>query len=242
MIKRKINKIITGKVGTNNGINRDEWIESKLSNLQKGSTILDAGAGEGKYKKFCEHLNYTSQDIAEYDGSGDGTGIQTNVRNYEKLDIVSDIVDIPVSENYFDNVLCIEVIEHVPDPLEALKEIHRILKKGGNLILTAPFNSLTHYAPYHYSTGFNRYYYQHHLENLGFEIEEIIPNGNYFEYLAQEVRRIKNVAFEYSSKNLNIFYKIGIYLVLVLLGSLSKKDKGSHELLNFGYFVKAKKR
>ena len=23
----------------------------------------------GKYKKFCEHLNYTSQDIAEYDGS-----------------------------------------------------------------------------------------------------------------------------------------------------------------------------
>jgi ubiquinone/menaquinone biosynthesis C-methylase UbiE len=241
MLKRKINEIITGKVGKNNGINRDEWIESKLSNLQKDSSILDAGAGEGKYKKFCEHLNYTSQDIAEYDGSGDGTGIQTKERNYEKLDIVSDIVDIPVSENYFDNVLCIEVIEHVPDPIEALKEIYRILKKDGNLILTAPFNSLTHYAPYHYSTGFSRYYYQHHLENLGFEIEEIIPNGNYFEYLAQEVRRIKNVALEYSSKNVNIFYKIGIYLVLVLLGSLSKKDKGSHELLNFGYFVKAKK-
>ena len=110
------------------------------------------------------------------------------------------------------------------------------------MILTAPFNSLTHYAPYHYSTGFSRYYYQYHLENLGFEIEEIIPNGNYFEYLAQEVRRIKNVALQYSAKNLNIFYKIGIYLVLVLLGSLSKKDKGSHELLNFGYFVKAKKR
>ena len=50
------------------------------------------------------------------------------------------------------------------------------------------------------------------------------------------------MAFEYSSKNLNIFYKVGIYIVLVLLGSLSKKDNGSHELLNFGYFVKAKKR
>ena len=137
--------------------------------------------------------------------------------------------------------MCIEVIEHVPNPLEAIKEIHRVLKKGGNLILTAPFNSLTHYAPYHYSTGFNRYYYQHHLEDIGFEIEEIIPNGNYFEYLAQEVRRIKNVAFEYSSKNINIFYKIGLYIVLVLLGNLSKYDKGSDELLNFGYFVKAKK-
>ena len=241
MIKRKINKIITGQVGTNNGINRDKWIENKLSNLQKGSSILDAGAGEGKYKKFCEHLNYTSQDIAEYDGSGDGTGIQTKERNYEKLDIISDIADIPVSDNNFDSVMCIEVIEHVPNPLEAIKEIHRVLKKGGNLILTAPFNSLTHYAPYHYSTGFNRYYYQHHLEDIGFEIEEIIPNGNYFEYLAQEVRRIKNVAFEYSSKNINIFYKIGLYIVLVLLGNLSKYDKGSDELLNFGYFVKAKK-
>lgn len=242
MLKRKINELITGKVGTNNGINRDEWIENQLSNLQEGSSILDAGAGEGKYKKFCEHLNYTSQDIAEYDGSGDGTGIQTKERNYEKLDIISDIINIPVSDNNFDNIMCIEVIEHVPNPLEAIKEIHRILKKGGSLILTAPFNSLTHYAPYHYSTGFSRYYYQHHLENLGFEIEEIIPNGNYFEYLAQEVRRIKNVAFQYSAKNLNIFFKIGIYLVLVLLGSLSKKDEGSHELLNFGYFVKAKKR
>ena len=242
MLKRKINELITGKVGTNNGINRDEWIEYQLSNLKDGSSILDAGAGEGKYKKFCGHLNYISQDIAEYDGSGDGTGIQTKERNYEKLDIVSDIIDIPVSDNNFDNVMCIEVIEHVPNPIEAIKEIHRILKKGGNLILTAPFNSLTHYAPYHYSTGFSRYYYQHHLENLGFEIEEIIPNGNYFEYLAQEVRRIKNVGVEYSSKNINIFYKIGIYIVLALLGNLSKNDHGSHELLNFGYFVKAKKR
>ena len=242
MLKRKINEFITGKVGTNNGLNRDEWIENQLSNIQEGSSILDAGAGEGKYKKFCEHLNYTSQDIAEYDGSGDGTGIQTKERNYERLDIISDIINIPVSDNNFDNIMCIEVIEHVPNPLEAIKEIHRILKKGGSLILTAPFNSLTHYAPYHYSTGFSRYYYQHHLENLGFEIEEIIPNGNYFEYLAQEVRRIKNVALQYSAKNLNIFFKIGIYLVLVLLGSLSKKDEGSHELLNFGYFVKAKKR
>ena len=127
-----------------------------------------------------------------------------------------------------------------PRPYRGTKRNPSNSEKGGNLI-TAPLIVLL-IMSYHYSTGFSRYYYQHHLENLGFEIEEIIPNGNYFEYLAQEVRRIKNVALQYSAKNLNIFYKIGIYLVLVLLGSLSKKDKGSHELLNFGYFVKAKKR
>ena len=50
MLKRKINQVITGTVGTKNGISRDDWIKNKLSNLQKGSLILDAGAGEGKYK------------------------------------------------------------------------------------------------------------------------------------------------------------------------------------------------
>ena len=35
MLKRKINELITGKVGTNNGLNRDEWIENQLSNFKK---------------------------------------------------------------------------------------------------------------------------------------------------------------------------------------------------------------
>jgi len=56
--------------------------------------------------------------------------------------------------------MCIEVIEHVEDPQLVFKEFSRLLKKDGVLILTAPFNSLTHYSPYHYATGFSKFYYQ----------------------------------------------------------------------------------
>jgi len=241
MIKKQINKFITKDIGTLNGFNRDKWIKDSLSALPKGSSILDAGAGESKYKKFCGHLKYTSQDIAEYDGQGDGYGIQTQTRDYSNLDIISDITSIPVEDGSFDSVMCIEVFEHLPDPLLALKELKRILKPGGTIIITAPFNSLTHYAPYHYSTGFSKYYYQHHLENYGFKEITIKNNGDYFQYLAQEIRRLKSVGLKYSNTKANILQKISIYMILRLLLKFQKNDHGSHELLNFGYFVTAVK-
>mgnify|MGYP000872371807 CR=1 FL=1 len=114
MIKKQINEFITKDIGTLNGFNRDKWIKDSLSSLPKGSSILDAGAGESKYKKFCGHLKYTSQDIAEYDGQGDGYGIQTQTRDYSNLDIISDITSIPVEDGSFDSVMCIEVFEHLP--------------------------------------------------------------------------------------------------------------------------------
>ena len=241
MIKQKINNFITKQVGTSNGSSREEWLEKTLSRLPKNTTILDAGAGEGKYKKFCTHLDYKSQDIAEYDGEGDGKGLHTQTRDYNNLDFVSDITNMPIEDEYFDSVLCVEVLEHVPDPIKAIKEINRVTKKGGHLILTAPFNSLTHYAPFHFSTGFNKYFYEHNLKEYGYEIIEIVPNGNYFEYLAQEIRRIKSVSDNYSNNKLNLFRKISIYLILNLLSSLSMSDKGSSELLCFGYQVYCKK-
>ena len=65
----------------------------------------------------------------------------------------------PVKNNEFDHILCIEVLEHLPNPTEAIYEFSRILNVGGTLILTAPFNSLTHYAPFYFYNGFSKYYY-----------------------------------------------------------------------------------
>lgn len=239
--KNILNKAITKDVGNNNGTTRESWLKSTLANLKEGTSILDAGAGEGKYKSFCNHLDYFSQDIAEYDGEGDGRGIQTNSRDYSKLDFVSDICNMPIENESFDAVMCIEVIEHVPNPIDALIELHRILKKGGTLILTAPFNSLTHYAPYHYSTGFSSYFYEYHFKKLGFEVIEIKPNGNFFEYIGQETRRLKNISLKYSNYKFNFFNKITIYMILNLLSKLSKKNIGSEELLCFGFHVICKK-
>ena len=110
------------------------------------------------------------------------------------------------------------------------------------LILTAHFNSLTHYAPYHFSTGFTKYFYEHHLKEYDFEIIEIVENGSYFEYLAQEARRLGSVSRQYTNKKLNFFEKLISLLYLRTLNKLSKSDTGSKDILNFGIQILAQKR
>lgn len=229
-------------VGTLNEKTREAWIQKTLKKIPKGSHILDAGAGEQQFKKFCRYLKYVSQDFGKYTGEGDKKGLQVGAWDNSKLDIISDIKSIPVKDKSFDAILCTEVLEHLPDPILALREFSRIIKKNGFLIITAPFCSLTHFSPYHFSTGFNKYYYQEHLENFGFEIIEIEPNGNYFEFLAQEIRRISVVKKMYiKNSKRNYFETIVRKLMLLFLQNLSKKDNGSSELLCFGYNVFARK-
>jgi len=228
------------KVGTNNESNRVKWIENSLSKIPAGSKILDAGAGECQFKKFCSHLKYVSQDFAQYTGEGN-IGLQTGTWDNTKLDIISDITAIPVKNGAFDAVMCTEVLEHVPDPVAALKELNRVLKPGGYLLITAPFASLTHFAPYHFASGLSRFFYEHHLKEMNYNIEDLTHNGNYFEFIGQEVRRIKRVSKEYSS-GYNFFDKIFTHLTLFTLEKLSKKDRKSQELLCYGIHVFAQKK
>src|SRR5258707_5512413 len=55
--------------------------------------------------------------------------------------IKMDIHQIPFSENQFDVVLCNHVLEHVNDDIQAMREIHRVLKPGGWAILQVPIFS-----------------------------------------------------------------------------------------------------
>ncbi|MBI5325181.1 MAG: methyltransferase domain-containing protein [Ignavibacteriae bacterium] len=248
--KVKHNKIIIwlyknifakGKVGRLNDANRENWVKSQVEKIPNGLKILDAGAGELRYKKFCSHLDYISQDFSQYDGSGDSTGLQMGSWDQSKIDIISDITAIPMDNESIDVILCVEVLEHVPEPIKVISEFSRLLKKNGKLILTAPFNSLTHFAPFHFSTGFNKYFYEKHLSENGFEILEINKNGNYFEYTAQELRRLPEVSKRYTGKNI-FLSRLLIKLLLITLGRLSSKDKGSDELLCYGYHILAEKK
>ncbi len=240
MLKQKLKRILHYNY---NQRKRDEWIKSKLSKLKPNIKILDAGAGKLRYKRFCSHLDYTSQDFGKYNGEGDGKGLQTKNWDTSRLDIISDICEIPEKDSSFDVILCAEVLEHLPNPIKALQEFSRLLKKGGQLILTAPICSLTHFAPFYFYNGFSNYFYEKHLKENGFIIKELTYNGNWFDYISRELYRGEYIIERYTHVNFitrKILSLIMRFLSLLLI-FCSKKDSGSHETLSFGILVVGEK-
>jgi ubiquinone/menaquinone biosynthesis C-methylase UbiE len=172
--------------------NRQAWLKQTLAALPAGTRLLDAGAGELKNRQYCGHLTYVSQDFCQYSGAAAGLneGLQSEAWDTSRIDLVSDITAIPVPDESFDAILCTEVLEHVPEPSHALKEFARLLKPGGVMILTAPFGSNVHMAPYHFCSGFSKYWYEYHLAQLGFAVKELTANGDWYALLRQEITRL----------------------------------------------------
>ena len=50
----------------------------------------------------------------------------------------TNFINLDFEDNFFDFVLSLETLEHVPEPSQFLKEIHRVLKKGGTLVMSLP--------------------------------------------------------------------------------------------------------
>lgn len=212
--------------------NRIAWVKDTLARVPAGSRILDAGAGEQLCRPFCAHLDYVSQDFCQYDVSENDAGLHTEKWDTSGIDLVSDITAIPEPDGSFDAVLCSEVLEHIPEPTKALDEFTRLLRPGGSLILTAPFMSVVHMAPYHYCSGFSRYWYEHHLSQRGYAIEELSPNGDWFLFCEQEVKRLGSTARSYRHWAWPVAYALSMGLLAYFKLPLRRK---ADDLACFGW-------
>lgn len=169
---------------------RDALVRDFIARQTPGSSLLDAGAGPQRFKRYCAHLHYISQDFGQYLGGDDFAGEPLKEWDSRSCDILSDISAIPLSDNSIDSIICVEVFEHLPRPADALKEFSRLLRTGGRLLVTAPFNSQYHQVPYFFYSGFSSEFYRTYAAEFGLEIVRIVPIGDYYESIAQELLRL----------------------------------------------------
>jgi SAM-dependent methyltransferase len=102
--------------------------------------LLDVGCGTEPYRELFTVSAYIGLDIDS------PVSRQRNIADY-----FYDGEKFPFENASFDSVLCNEVLEHVFNPDEFIREIARILKPGGKILLTVPFVWDEHEQPFDYA-------------------------------------------------------------------------------------------
>lgn len=135
--------------------------------------LLDVGCGWRPYEKtfFAGARRYVGLDF---------------LTDRSKPDVIGSAMQIPLPDSAFDTVVSTEVLEHVPEPLRALKEMRRVIKPGGHLILTVPMYWPRHDLPY----DFFRYPYDgllHLLKEADWELVKMFNRGHAYALLGQVI-------------------------------------------------------
>jgi SAM-dependent methyltransferase len=114
------------------------WIYAELKNLQRNSNILDVGCRDASLTRL---LAKYSSNVTALDSSGGR--VAENAMLYPEIRFLQhDIHEaIPFNDGTFDVIWCSGVLEHVPNPGFALREMYRGLTPGGRLLVTVPYNS-----------------------------------------------------------------------------------------------------
>lgn len=107
-----------------------------------GFVVYDIGCGDKPFAQIVRSLGcgYIGVDVAD--------GFYK-----EKPDLIGSATEVPAPDGVADIVISSEVVEHLEQPFEALREAHRLLKPNGVLLCSTPFLYPIHAAP----NDFGRY-------------------------------------------------------------------------------------
>jgi ubiquinone/menaquinone biosynthesis C-methylase UbiE len=106
--------------------------------------ILDAGCGNGRYSRFLLRSADADALLTSFDLSPHMLlRARARLRSARVSHAVADLTRLPYADASFDAVVCGWVLEHLPDPRPGLRELARVLQKGGKLLLLSTEDTLT---------------------------------------------------------------------------------------------------
>ena len=133
----------------------DQFHFRQVPSLPPGSRVLDLGGNKIRKRGHF--------DIERYDFRV----VYADFSTAKRPDVQADAAYIPFKEGCFDAVICSELLEHVLDPLAVLREIHRVVRPGGTLLICVPFLFHIHGDPHDYGR-YTDFYWSQTLKTSGF--------------------------------------------------------------------------
>ena len=205
----------------------------------QGGAILDIGAGEAPWKSWVpKNCTYTGIDVE----NAENYGMKPKIGSIQTYDGEN----IPFPPNFFQGAICIEVLEHVKEPLIIINEIARVLSSESLLYVTVPWSARRHHIPFDYFR-YNRETLEIFFSKDFYEIE-IFERGNDIAVIASKLIVLHLRTFNQKSifkLTFSILFSIiilpfTIFFILIshisiILDFGSKQDP-------LGYFIKARKK
>lgn len=180
---------------------RNEFVHMFLNDLPAGR-LFDAGCGDGRFLHLMAQHGWRGSGI-----DFDAAAIESGRAKYGLNLAVGDFQAAAIEENAFDAVTMSHVIEHVPDPVACFDKCRRLLKPGGQLVVTTPnIRSLGHQHFKQYWRGLEQPRHLHiFAPNLlaecarraGLEVVRFGSTAANADYLAMASLLIKNAPPEF---------------------------------------------
>jgi SAM-dependent methyltransferase len=189
--------------------------------------VIDLGCGVMPYADLLP------QSVTSYLGidTPHGVGQPHLFGDVQNLSMLSDAC--------CDAVVCLEVLEHIPEPQKAVAEIARILRPGGTVILSVPHLSRLHEIPYDYYR-YTEYGIEHLLRQVGLEPFDVAIRGGLFAFLGHQVSTVVLALVWRWPKLRGLAQFINKWLVTLPCFALDQIG-GQRRLFPLGYVVAARK-
>lgn len=139
--------------------------------------VLDVGCGHMPFRNIV--LRHAS-DYEGFDVEARTTGV-AHIGNAEAMTAIGSAV--------YDTVLSFEVLEHLPHPPAAVREMARVLKPGGRLLISVPHLSRLHEEPHDYFR-FTSHGIRTLMRDAELEIESVQPTAGLLSFLAHQVSTV----------------------------------------------------
>lgn len=190
-------------------IRRGLYVHIRRNSPHLSGNLIDFGCGRKPYRNLFKVTTYTGVDIE----------VSGHSHENSQVDVFYDGKKLPFNDGHFDSMFTTEVFEHIFNLEEIMKELHRVLKKGGKGLITVPFAWPEHEVPYDFGR-YTSFGMKSLLERTGFTVISMEKNGNYVESLVQLFNMYVYSLFSGTNKYWNTLGTILFISPFALLGSI----------------------